>query len=186
MVVEVPVVLVVPSEGKSVAGLGEITTLFQIAITEHKTLKQTAGLGVYYPTISHAQLTIPPGNRLTLNPRYQIDYIGNKYIVPSLPIEYRHSVIEIDEARKVRILSLEPIIAIKQLAPKKVGLSGSIQLFWIFNFVPVSNGGILFISLAKQLNPNTLISFQYSPTLSDNTHDVLWERLYQVNVLMIF
>jgi hypothetical protein len=120
LVVELPVALVVPSEGKSVAGLGDISALFQGEFGRHNIVKQIAGLRVFFPTGSHTQTG---GNLLIFDPQYQTDFSISKYIIHSFLIEYYHSVIELHNAANFRVLALEPIIAIKQLGPKKIGLS---------------------------------------------------------------
>jgi hypothetical protein len=181
--VEAPVVLVVPIQGKSVAGLGDVNVLFQAAFREANITRQFLGLRVFFPTGSHPQTG---GDLMTLNPRYQIDFINNKYIIPSFPIEYYFSVIQGDDAEKLRVLALKPLLAVKQIGPKKIGFSGSVQFEWDFNFISDRSGGLLYCSIAKQLNPNTLFGFEFSPALSDYTKDILWNWRYTVSILMTF
>lgn len=183
LIVEVPVALVVPSEGKSVAGLGDISARFQGEIGEHNLVRQIPGLRVFFPTGSHPQTG---GNLMILNPSYQAEVTVAKYTAPSLLIDYYHSIIELNHAADFRVLALEPIVAIKQLGPEKVGISARMQLEWDFDFTKGRNGGILYISLAKQWNPNSVISFEFSPALTSYTREVFWDKRYQVNILTTF
>jgi hypothetical protein len=180
---EAPFGLVTPSEGKSVAGLGDVNFLFQGAVTHNKLWKQIAGLGVYLPTGSHKQLG---GDLTTINPRYQIDYIGYKYVIPCFITRYYHSVIEQNGAHELRILTIDPFITIPQIAPHSVGLSASIELEWDFNFVADRSGGVMYFGLSKQMNPQTVLHVEFSPGITDYFRETAWEWRYNVDVLMTF
>jgi hypothetical protein len=180
---EVPFGLVTPPEGKGIAGLGDVNFLFQGAVTHNNLWKQIAGLGVYLPTGSHKQLG---GDLTTINPRYQIDYIGFKYVIPCFVTRYFHSVIEQNGAQKIRVLTIDPFITIPQIAPLSVGLSASIELEWDFNFVADRSGGVMYFGVSKQMNPQTVLHFEFSPGITDYFRETAWEWRYNVDVLMTF
>ena len=180
---EVPFALVVSSVAKSVAGLGDVNILFQGAVTHNKLWKQIAGLGIYLPTGSHVLLG---GNLTTINPRYQIDYIGYKYAFPCFLTRYFHSVFEEKDAPRIRVLTLEPFVTFPQIASESIGLSASLELEWNFNFVSDRSGGLIYIGLSKQMNPQTVLHIELSPGITNYSRNALWEWRYNADVLMTF
>lgn len=181
--IEVPLALVVPPKGKSIAGLGDIALLFQGEVTQKVGFKQLAGLRVYLPTGTNALLG---GNLMTLDPQYQLSFTRYKYVIPTFLIEYYHSVIEQSKSPKLRILALEPFITFPFLGPSRYGLSGSALLEWDFDFVADRNGGFLRIGLSKQMNSETVLHIEYAPTVSSYTREVYWVRQYRLDILLTF
>lgn len=180
---EVPFGLVTSPIGKDLAGLGSVNFLFQGAVTHSELWKQIAGLGFYLPTGANKQL----GRDLTvINPRFQIDYIGYKYVIPCFVTRYFHSVIEQNDSPEIRVLTIDPFITIPQIAPKSVGLSASIEFEWDFNFVADRGGGVMFLGLSKQMNPQTVLHFEFAPGITDYFRETAWEWRYNVDVLMTF
>jgi hypothetical protein len=180
---DVPVGLVAPVEGRNVAGLGDVYIQFQGAASEKKLWKQIAGIGVYLPTGTH---TLLGGDLTTISPRYQVDYIGNEYLIPCFLMRYFHSVIEQDGAHELRVLRLEPFITFPRIAPHFVDLSASVELEWDFNFVADLSGGTMIFGLSKQINPQTAIHIEFAPGVSDYFRKTIYEWRYDVDVLMTF
>lgn len=180
----VPFDLAVPSEGKSVAGLGDINTQFQFKVKQRFLLdvQQLLGLNLFLPTGSHTQTG---GDLMTLNPKYQISFLAHHYIyiVPNFSIDYFHSVIELDDAKNLRALNLSPSISLPHIFPENIGLNGTITLDWYYNFVSDRNGGTLTADIAKTLTPLSVIDFAFGSGISSNNNQL---QKYEVSILAKF
>jgi hypothetical protein len=184
---EVPFALVVPVEGKSVAGLGNISLLVQGKVQQRVffNIQQLLGLNIVLPTGSHRQTG---SGLMILNPKYQITFLTHHwlFIVPNITVNYIHSVIEPKDAKNVRVLTLSPFVSLPHILPENIGLSGTLTLEWDFDFQRDNDGGFLTAELAKKLNPRTALNLGFSSTISNFTREVLWEQRYEVDILTIF
>jgi hypothetical protein len=181
--IEVPVDLAVPSKGKSVAGLGDANILFQGAVTHNKLWKQIAGLEIFLPT---GTSRILGGNLTVINPRYQLDYIGYRHIIPCFIARYFHSVIEQNDVPELRVLRFQPFITFPQIAPHSVDISASVEFEWNFDFVADRGGGVMYFGFSKQMNPQTVLHIEFSPGINDYFREIAWVWRYDVDVLMTF
>jgi hypothetical protein len=185
--VEVPFALVVPEEGKSVFGLGNISLLVQGKVQQRIffNIQQLLGLNIALPTGSHPQTG---SGLMILNPKYQITFLTHHwlFVVPNITVNYNHSVIEPKDAKNVRVLTLSPFVSFPHLLPENIGLSGTLTLEWDFDFERDNDGGFLTAELAKKLNPRTVLNLGFSSTISKFTRKVLWEQRYEADILTVF
>lgn len=182
---EVPFALIVPEVGKSVAGLGDVSIQGQAEIMEANFVQQIFGLRLFLPTGSHTQTG---GDLTTLVPKYQITLLTHHwlYIVPSFYVEYAHSIIEQDDAKKLRVVRLKSSLSFPHIFPEIIKLSGGTFLEWDFDVVNGSNGGFWAVNLQKAMNPQTALNVEFGLPVSTYTRRTAYEQRYEVDMLTIF